>query len=218
MSVLDFGPESNGNWWNYSDQNKPGYSPVLEGTVVKMFAQPHLNYVTKQPETWPNGEPKYNIAVTIQDTNNNQFNWSFKPNKNSGAGHAICEALESVGLSTVRELYGMYIRVTTQDGNYNQAHPRPWKVEVLGQGKAQLLGIEDENSVQVKKPQPSTQPAPQVQQQAAPAPAPAPAPQESRLDQMIDQTTAMFQQQAQQQQAPAYDPNYDAVPYEDYVQ
>ena len=99
MSVLDFGSTKNtsNSGWNYSKPDQAGYSPDLEGDVVKLFTPQAINFATKQPEFWPNGEPKLNVGMIIQDVNGNQFSWTFKPSKNGKAAQAVDEALHTAG-------------------------------------------------------------------------------------------------------------------------
>lgn len=197
MSIFDLkGNSGSGNNWNYSDKNKQGYMTMLEGTVVEISNPPSLNYKTKQPEVWPDGNPKRNLCLTIRGRSGRELNWIFAPR--SKAADACLAALDPQGtraLVSIEEMLGKFIRVQTEEGVFNQANPRPWWVTILGDGEGPVRGLVDLSQQQPPRqaaPAPAPAPAP-VPHQPAPAPAPQPAP------------------------APAYQQPASPVPYDDGV-
>lgn len=174
MSIFDLkGGASNG--WNYSDKNKPGYMNSITGTVVEISNPQALNFSTKQPEFWKDGNPKRNLCVTIKGQSGRELNWTFAPR---GHGSQAClTALDPQGIRpavNIEELLGKMITVTTQEGVYNAQNPRPWHVQILGQGDvASVRGIVDLEKPQAQQPMAQPQPQPQSQPpmpQAQPVP------------------------------------------------
>ena len=206
MSVFDLKGSSGGNSWNYHDPNKQGYMEMIEGTVVEISNPQSINFATKQPETWPDGNPKLNLRMMIKGRSGAELGWTFSP-KGRGA-EACLSALDPNGTRaqvSIEEMLGKFIRVQTQAGVYNSQNPRPWWVTILGEGDAgSVRGIVDLSARQAPAPQPQQAPAPQPQpvQQA-------PAPQVQYAQQQAAQALG-FQPQPVQQQAPV-----NQVPYED---
>lgn len=159
MGVFDLKGSSNG--WNYSDKTKPGYQPAIEGTVVEISNPQAIDYVTKQPKCWPDGNPIRNLRVTLKGRSGRELSWVFSPK--SLSAEACLKALDPAGdrdYVSIEEMLGKFVRVETEEGVYNQAHPRPWKVTVLGDGDVvSVRGIVDLSTM-------TQQPA--KQEQAAP--------------------------------------------------
>lgn len=186
MSVFDLkGSSGSGNNWNYSDQSKQGYMDMLQGTVVEISAPQSINFSTKRPEVWPDGNPKLNLCVTIKGQSGRELNWIFAPK--SKAADACLAALDPQGTRervSIEELLGKMVQVRTQPGVYNSQNPRPWWVSILGDGDVQSVrGMVDSSAPQAQQqaPQAQQQPAPQIQQaqqQAAQALGYAPQPQQ----------------------------------------
>lgn len=198
MSMFDLKGGSTGNSWNYHSKDKQGFAEMIEGTVVEISNPQSINYATKKPETWPDGNPKRNLRMTLRGRSGQELNWTFSPKSN--AANACLAALDPQGTReqvSIEELLGKFVRVQTQDGVYNQAHPRPWWVTILGDGEANMVrGLVDLSQPQNQMPgMPAPQPAP-VQQTPPPPVAQQPMPQ-----QQAPAPTAM--QQAQQQAAVA---------------
>lgn len=161
MGIFDL-KGSNSNSWNYADSSKPGYSTRLIGTVIEISNPQKINYVTKQPETWPDGNPKRNLKLTLVDSVGQETTWTFAPR--SAAATACLNALDPKddrARVSIEELLGKMIVVSTQEGVYNQAHPRPWNVQVQGDGQVNAVrGIRDLSQT-AAQPQEQPQPAPQ---------------------------------------------------------
>lgn len=204
MSVFDLkGSSGSGNNWNYSDPNKQGYMEFIEGTVVEISSPQSINFGTKQPETWPDGNPKLNLCLTIKGQSGRELNWIFAPR--SRAAEACSLALDPQNQHehvSVKDMLGKKVRVQTQAGVYNSQNPRPWWVTILGEGDIQSVrGVVENNQARPAQ----QQPAPPVQQQ--------PAPQIQYAQQQAAQALGYAQQPAppvQQQPAPAV----VQVPYE----
>lgn len=186
MSVFDLKGSSGGNNWNYSDPQKEGYMEMIEGTVVEISNPQSINFGTKQPEVWPDGNPKRNLRLIIKGKSGRELGWTFAPRSRSA--EACLAALDPQGTRpqvNIEELLGKFIRVQTQAGVYNSQNPRPWWVTIIGDGDAgSVRGMIDLSAQQAPAPQPQQAPAPQIQyaqQQAAQAlgyqQAPAPQPQ-----------------------------------------
>ena len=212
MSVFDLKGGSSGNNWNYSDNTKQGYMEMIEGTVVEISNPQSINFATKQPETWPDGNPKRNLRVTLRGRSGQELNWTFAPR--SKAAEACLLALDPQGTRpqvSIEELLGKFVRVQTQAGVYNAQNPRPWWVTVQGDGEANMVrGLVDLSQQQAPMPQPAPAPV----QQTPPPPAPQQqAPAQTPLQQAQQAALSAVQQQSfpQGNAAPA-----NQVPVETY--
>ena len=181
MGMFDLKGGSEGNNWNYSDNTKQNYSEMIEGTVVEISNPQARDYNTGQPATWPDGNPKRNLMLTLRNQAGQELTWTFSPR--SAAANACLAALDPQGTReqvSIEELLGKFVRVQTQGGVYNAQHPRPWWLTILGEGEVNAVrGLKD-----LSQPQPTSMsgmPAPQaapvqqtppppVQQQQQPAP------------------------------------------------
>lgn len=171
MSILNFNRSSE-NKWNYSDPNAEGYMPSVTGTVVEITTPQSINFKTKQLETWPDGSPKLNVALTIQGQSGREVVWTFQPSKNSNAMQAVHSALvNALGehVKGIQEILGLNITVSTKEPpqgfSYGQQNPRPWSVVINGQGnQAAVRGVFDTSTNSAAKA-PAATPMNQEQQQ-----------------------------------------------------
>ena len=122
--------------WNYSNPNNDGYMDTIEGTVIE-FSQPQrTNFQTKQPEFWPNGDPKRDWCFTILGRSGREINWRFAPGSASKpklARQAVMDAMPDAEF--VEDILGKFVRVHTPQGTYSLQNPRPWTVTILGDGE-----------------------------------------------------------------------------------
>lgn len=174
MSIFDINgaKTGNNNGWNYSDPNKPDYKPQIQGSVVQIKEVQSVNFMTKKPEFWPDGNPKLNVGIVIQDQNGTEYDWIFSP-KSAGA-EALAAALGPQATSML-EAAGKIIQVTTWEpqngGKWAAGNPRPWQVQIMGQSQVPYRGTvnysksNQQAQPQQAQPQPQ-QPMPQQQQQA----------------------------------------------------
>lgn len=200
MGILGFDSRSgggNGNAWNYSDRNKDGFMLQIQGTVVEIKEVPATKYNSNVIDRWDDGNPKLNICLVIQGQSGRELEWVFGPGgiqKPTPAMAACRAALQAAGMpaETVAELGGKFIQVATQEPpqgfSYGSGSPRPWSVQILGEGQVPFRGVKEYTGEQAQpqqQMQPQAQPAPVAQAQPAPAPvapqpvaqpAPAPAP------------------------------------------
>lgn len=164
------------NAWNYSDPSKDGFSNQIQGPVVKLVRRQGMDFNTKQPAVWPDGNPRLVYGLTIADQiSGENKEWVVDAKKSSVGIRAIGAALgvkegEPVDIS---RLYGMVVNVSTpglqnMKINGRSCTARMWQVQVMGQAPqgTNLLGIEDQvNAAPAPQPvqaQPVAQP---VQQQ-----------------------------------------------------
>lgn len=176
MSVLSFenrGGGGNGNGWNYSDPNKDGYMTSLQGTVVEIKEVAKTKFNSNEIDCWEDGKPKLNICLTIQGQSGRELDWIFGPGgvtKPTAAMAACRAALQAAGLpaQSIAELGGKFISVATQEPPqgfaYGAQNPRPWAVQILGEGQVPFRGVK-EYQAQPAPQQPVAQPAPVVQPQ-----------------------------------------------------
>lgn len=150
---------NNNAGWNYSDPQKPGYMPSIQGTVVEINEVQARNYMTKQPEFWPDGKPKLNIEFVIQGQSGRELPWVFGPK--STAADAVKKALLAMNpnATSMADVGGYLVKVTTHDGQWGQGRPRPWEFEILGLGQVPFRGVKEYEA--------PAQPQPQAQQPAA---------------------------------------------------
>lgn len=167
MSMFDLKGGSNGNGWNYSENNKPGYMEMIEGTVVEISNPQARDFNTKQPVFWDDGNPKRNLQLIIRGRSGQELAWTFAPR--SAATDACLGALDPQGTReqvSIEELLGKFVRIQTQGGVYNRQHPRPWWVTILGDGEVNMVrGLKD-----LSQQQPQQAPAPAPAQQTPPPP------------------------------------------------
>lgn len=211
MSVFDLkGSSGSGNNWNYSRPNEAGYMECIEGTVVEVSNPQSINYATKQPETWSDGNPKRNLCLVIKGRSGQELAWIFSPK--SRASEACTMALDPQNAKehvSIEEILGKMIRVQTQAGSYNSVNPRPWWVTILGDGDVQAVrGVVDLSKQQAPVMQkqasaPLIQMAQHIQQETQQQ---APAPQIQQAQQQAAQALGYAPQPAppvQQYQQPA---------------
>lgn len=210
MSVFDLKGSSGGNNWNYSKPQEEGYMEMIEGTVVEISNPQSINFNTKQPEVWPDGNPKLNLRLTIKGKSGRELNWTFAPR--SMSAEACLAALDPQGTRpqvNIEELLGKFIRVQTQAGVYNSQNPRPWYVTLLGEGDAgSVRGMVD---LTAKQPQQPMQQQPTPQQQLAPQIQYA---QQQAAQALGYQQAPVPQPQPQPQPAPVQQAPVNQVPYE----
>lgn len=156
-----FSLNKGGSGWNYSDPDKPGYMPKVTGTVVEVNEVQSINYQTRKPEWWDDGNPKLNIELVIQGQSGREVSFQFPPTQTNNAFNAVKNALKAVNpnANRITEIGGMLIEVSTHGSRdeYHVRNPRPWNIQILGQGNAPYRGEH--------KWQPTTQQQP-VQQQS----------------------------------------------------
>jgi len=181
MSMFDLKGGSS-NSWNYSDKNKEGYMESITGTVIEISNPQVRNYQTKQPEFWPDGNPKRQLCVIVKGQSGKELAWYFSPR--SKAADACLYALDPNGMKprvSIEEMLGKMVTISTQPGVYNNQNPRPWNVVIVGDGDtASVRGMVDLSQVQQQQ-----QPQPQQPQQAQPV-------------QQYQQPAQQYQQQPQQ--------------------
>ena len=185
MSMFDLKGGA-GNGWNYADPQKPNYTEMIEGTVVEISNPQKLNFSTRQPEFWPDGNPVRNLRLNIRQRSGEELTWTFAPK--SRAAEACLMALDPQGdrqQVNIEELLGKFVRVQTQGGTYNAQHPRPWYMSILGDGEANMVrGLKDLSQ------QPQESPAKQAFAQQAYQPQPV---QQAPMQQPVQQQQPMQQ-------------------------
>lgn len=176
MGIFDFDNNgSDSNNWNYSDPNKPGYMPSIQGTVVQIDEVQELDYMTKQPKFFDNGNPRTNIRFTIQGDSGRELGWTFNPRKTGIAFQAVMNAVKAYNpqATGMKDVGGLRVKITTQGTSQEIGkNARQWWFEVMGPGEATFRGINA--FVPQQQPQPvqqqqyaqqpqMQQPAPQIQ-------------------------------------------------------
>lgn len=121
--------------WNYSNQSKEGYTEILVGTVVAIQKIQSTSFQTRQPEFWPDGNPKFNIRLALADPEGDLITFTFQP-----AGKAAREGKKRsvhidlwhlTGDTDLINLIGKTIMITTQPGSYGANNPRPFEVSLV---------------------------------------------------------------------------------------
>lgn len=195
MGIFDF--EETSNTWNYSDPGKPGYSPVLEGTLVQIDEVQEYDYMTKQPKYFDNGNPRTNIRFTILTDTGEELPWVFNPYKKGVAFQAVANASKAYNPQATgfKDIGGLRVKITTQGTTQELGkNARPWWFEILGQGNAPFRGL-NKFKPQQQQPQPQMAQPQQMYQQP--------------VQQMPQQP---MYQQPQQQAAPPIQGGYYAAP------
>lgn len=212
--------------WNFSDPSKPNYSTELIGTVVAMQQVQAMEFRGGKPyapKVWPDGNPVWNIRITLAGPKGGLISWMFPP----ASGKALRGERKSVhmdlfaltGNTDMRNLIDKTIRITTQEGNYGLGNPRPWTVEELdnetltppGPWKplqevpADYVNPKQLANAMASGGQMNQQPAQPAQYPAAPAPQYAPQPQyQQPMPQYAPQP--QYGQQVPPQHAPQQSP------------
>lgn len=134
-----------GNYWNYSNPNKEGYSTQLVGTVLAIQEVQAMSYNPggpRQPQFWPDGNPKMNIRLALADDKGELKLFTFQP-----AGKAARQGLKpSIHMSLfaltnntgMKKLIGQTIMIATREGSYGANNPRPWEVAIVDAGPFSL--------------------------------------------------------------------------------
>lgn len=219
MSLNPFNTTVNHNW-NYSNDQREGYSPELIGTVLSLQEVQSTVYnpnpqAPRVPAFWPDGNPKFNIRMALADQQGQLKLFTFAP-----AGKAAKQGLKPsihmmlwdlVGRTTMENLIGKTIKIATQPGTYGTGNPRPWACELVEAGPFALATGElpEEYKVprvlcdtavsggQMQRPMQQAQPM-QYQQQP-----------------MMQQAQPMYQQPAQAQPMQYQQPMQQAQPQVD---
>lgn len=168
MSILNFNRQGSGSGWNYNDPTKDGYSTTITGDVTKIETVQALDFQTKKPAFWPDGNPKLNIRVWLTGPNGGQKHWTFAPGgSGANASNAMkaCQAAIGPNADSMVELGGKNITIVTaeppQGYSYGRNAPRPWTVQINGPAQHPFQGVVEF--------QPASVPAPQVPQGVNPA-------------------------------------------------
>lgn len=221
MSMFDLKGGSEGNNWNYSDNTKQNYREWIQGTVVEISNPQARDFATGKPATWPDGNPKRNLMLSLLQQDNMEITWTFSPK--SVAANACLVALDPQGTRdqvSIEELLGKFITVQTQAGAYNSQHPRPWTVRIDGDGQANAVrGLKDlsvqQPATMPGMPAPQSAPVRQQPPMQMQNSAPQPVPQQQvnpAIQASMNQAAQSlgFQQNAQVNAAPV-----NQVPYND---
>ena len=227
-SMLSGGGMADGRFWNFSRPDQEGFSPVLEGTLVKVsFSQARVYDANQRkftgPACWPDGNPKLMIRLHVTDANGETWLHEVQPKS-----HCLNEDwLPKSPTGSIEGFLGMMLRVEaeqevrTQDGRvipFGSGNRRRFNVTVMGPGTVASEGVDYESLARLssKAQQPQQQPQPQqvpqgvvaqqFQQQVQPA-SYGQAPQQpmSRVMQQAYQAAAAAGYTAQQQ------PGYSAA-------
>lgn len=160
MSIFDLKGGSSTNW-NYSNKDGQDYSTTLSGTVVEISNPQAIDFNSRKPKFWPDGNPMRNLRVTVKEPSGRERAWVFTPK--SVAAEACLSALDPDGSRpqvNIADLLGKLITISTKDGVYNAKNPRPWDVHINGVGDAgSVRGIVDLSAEAKSVPAPEPEPA-----------------------------------------------------------
>lgn len=128
--------------WNYSRPNDPYYSEVLVGTVKAIQYVQAMDFYTKEPKFWKEGDPVYNVRIALADPNGDLVTFTFaKASKAAKEGRKPSihvDLYNLIGRQDLINLIGRTIRFTTVAGTYGAGNPRPFSVELLQEGPYEL--------------------------------------------------------------------------------
>lgn len=131
--------------WNYSNNQKEGYSETLVGTVLAIQEVQAREYTRNgqpgRPKFWPEGNPVMNIRIALATPEGQLKTFTFQPagkkQRESGTGvHMQLFAL--TGSTDMMNLIGKTIQIQTQPGQYGAGNPRPFTVTEVQGGPYQL--------------------------------------------------------------------------------
>lgn len=186
-SMLSGGGMADGKFWNFSRPDNEGFTPVLEGTLVKVSFSQARNYDANQGKFttlafWPDGNPKLMIRLHVADASGEIWLHEVQPKS-----HCLNEDwLPKSPTGSIEGFLGQMIRieaeqeVRTQDGRvipFGSGNRRHFNVAILGPGAVPSEGVDCQSlerlSSRVQQPQPQRVPqgvaAQRFQQQVQPA-------------------------------------------------
>lgn len=178
-SMLSGGGMADGRFWNFSRPDQEGFSPVLEGTLVRVsFSQARVYDANQRkftgPAYWPDGNPKLMIRLHVTDANGETWLHEVQPKS-----HCLNEDwLPKSPTGSIEGFLGMMLRieaeqeVRTQDGRvipFGSGNRRRFSVTVMGPGTVASEGVDYESLARLssKAQQPQQQPQQQVPQGVA---------------------------------------------------
>lgn len=175
MGVFDLNAQGSGNYWNYSGSDKPNYMTSITGTVVEVIRKQGTDYATKQPKVWKDGSPRAVFQLMVKGASGRELGWVFEmftKNRETGQrvltkpAQAIADALDPNGGGTpsLEDLLGLNVTISTEEGVYNQTHPRPFHMVINGPGD--MESVRGATDLLAAQAQPQPQPQPSAYQQA----------------------------------------------------
>lgn len=150
------GGSNSENNWNYSKPTEPGYSTVLEGTMVAIQEVQASKFGAggqpTGPDFWPDGNPKMNIRMVFAGPNGGYRTWTITPaSKAAKEGKKPSVHLDLFRLTgdaahpegtDMMNLIGQTLHVETDEPpagfNYGLGNPRPWRVSLMPGVKYEL--------------------------------------------------------------------------------
>lgn len=161
------------NNWNYADKDKENYAEYIQGTVVAIDNPQSINFATKKPEVYDDGNPKRNLRITLLQQDGSEICWTFSGYRKSAAVQAVLAAMDAYDKDNdghMKMLLGLAVTIWTEPGTYSMSHPRPWWVRIDGPGNAGAVrGWVDYDAPENRQAAP-TPPAPAPARQQAPQP------------------------------------------------
>ena len=133
-----------GSSWNFSNQNREGYSLELWGTVVSLQEVQARDYNPNsnqpgRPSFWPDGNPKMNIRVGFATPDGTLKSVTFnKAGKKQISGEKPSLHMQLFNLTNrnMMELMGKTLHLWTWPAN-------PQTGQAWGQGNPRLFGVEE---------------------------------------------------------------------------
>ena len=179
-----------GKFWNYSNQQKDGYSPELTGTLTKVsITQAHEFGHPEQKSYWPDGNPVIMLRMHIKDPNGEVYFFDIKP-KSTMWFEDIQPACPEGSLSNVlgKLIKLSFIGLVQVPGR--AVNRNKFQMQILGPGQFPDEGFD------------STMPPTRAEAQGMQQAPAVPSPQQYTAQQMV-QPQQQAQQMYGQQQMPA---------------
>lgn len=127
--------------WNYSNNQKEGYSEELIGTVAALQEVQASTFNPNgpgMPAFWDDGKPKMNIRIWLIDATGEYKFLTFSPASRAareGKKRSLhIDLFALTGNTDMRNLIGKTIKIATQPGTYGSGNPRPWSCELMEAG------------------------------------------------------------------------------------
>lgn len=153
MSLNPTGLGVNHNW-NYSKQDRDGFSLELYGTIVSLQEVQARVYTMNgqpgRPDFWPDGNPKWNIRVGFATPDGSLKSLTFqKAGKKqiSGEKPSVHMQLFNLTNGNMMDLIGKTVHMWTWPANPNTG-------QAWGQGNPRLFGVEEVPDVKYELAQP----------------------------------------------------------------
>lgn len=187
------------NFWNYSNDQKESFMPVIEADVTKISFAQEREYKTHAPKFWDDGKPRVIYIMHFVTPDGRELLLEIKPKSKM----MMEDFIPVCPNGNLKDLIGMHVQVAAdqppvvngQKIPFSQQMRRKFHVTVMGPATNAVEGVDYESYKQLMAQPPQQQPQQQPQ-----APAPMPMVQQQYMQQQGVQAPQRYQQPVQPMQ------------------